>query len=137
GLHHRVDRRAAVAGEREERLGLLVRVADVALGERAEERLGEEHHEGLVAQDHAGRLVVGELRVEREAELAPEGLAPREVFHREVQEELVRHVSPLSSHGPATRRGFIGRRYESTRAGRPKRGKSVSTSRKEHWPAMR
>ena len=34
--------------------------------------LDEQHDEGLVADDHAGRLLVGEPRIEREAELLEE-----------------------------------------------------------------
>jgi hypothetical protein len=41
-----------------------VRVAELAPGEGLEERLGEQHHERLVADDHAGGLVVGEVGVE-------------------------------------------------------------------------
>jgi hypothetical protein len=31
----------------------------------------EEHHEGFFTDDHAGGVVIGEVRVEREAKLGP------------------------------------------------------------------
>jgi len=36
-------------------------VAELSLGERLEERLDQQHHEGVLADDHAGRVLVGEL----------------------------------------------------------------------------
>src|SRR5207248_10277843 len=77
-VHHFVHLRSAAAREREERLRVLRRIAELPPRERLEEGLTEQHDVGLLADDHASGLVVGELRVEPEAQL-------REEVHRPLQ----------------------------------------------------
>ena len=79
-VHHSVHLRPAAAREREERLRVLRRIAELPPRERLEERLAEQHDVGLLADDHAGGLVVGELRVEPEAELREEVRCPAPVW---------------------------------------------------------
>ena len=87
-LHHLVHFGPAIAREREEPLRVLGRVAELLLGERPEEGFAEEHDEGLLADDHAGGLVVGELRVELEAELREEVHRLLQIADGQVDEEL-------------------------------------------------
>src|SRR5436309_13691546 len=71
-VHYSVHLRPAAAREREERLRVLRRIAELPPRERLEEGLIEQHDVGFFADDHASGLVVGELRVEPEAELRSE-----------------------------------------------------------------
>src|SRR5437870_11709327 len=79
-VHHFVNLRSAAAREREERLRVLRRIAELPPRERLEEGLTEQHDVGLLADDHASGLVVGELRVEPEAELREEVRCPAPVW---------------------------------------------------------
>jgi hypothetical protein len=99
-LHDLIHLSPAAAREREEPLGVLRRVAGLTPGERPEERLGEQHHERLVADDHARGLLVRELRIEFEAERREEVHRLLQIADGEVDEDLSRmlfcHVSPSS-----------------------------------------
>src|SRR5229473_1837507 len=85
---HLVDLGPAVARQRKQSFGLPGRVAQLALGERLEEGLREKHHVRFLADDHAGRLVVRELRIELEAELREELHRLLQVADGQVDEEL-------------------------------------------------
>jgi hypothetical protein len=87
-LHEVVDLGAAAAREREETLGVRRRVADLLVREVLEAVAHEEHHERLLADDHAGRGLVRELRVEGEAERREEADRPVEVPNGQVDEDL-------------------------------------------------
>src|SRR5690606_32506237 len=54
--------------------------------ERLEEVLPEEHDGSAVVHDHAGPLLTGELRIERESERAEERLRSTEILDREIHE---------------------------------------------------
>ncbi len=92
-----VDLSAAGTGEREYAFGVSTGVAGFPLGECLEERLGEEHHEGIFVDDHAGCLIVSELRIEGEAELGEEVHRPLQFAHGQIDEYLpgiiLRHFS--------------------------------------------
>jgi hypothetical protein len=64
--------------------GPALRVCDRLGRERLEELLDQQHGEDVLAEDHAGLVFVGELRVERVAE-------PGEELDRQVDEDLVGH----------------------------------------------
>src|SRR5712692_506036 len=85
---HLADLGPAVARQRKQSFGLPGRVAQLALGERLEEGLREKHHVRFLADDHAGRLVVRELRIELEAELGEELHRLLQVADGQVDEEL-------------------------------------------------
>src|SRR5262245_65162776 len=67
------------------------RVGDALARERAEELLHEQHHVQVLAEDHAGRVLVGELRVERVAELREEIHGALQVPDGQVDEDLQVH----------------------------------------------
>jgi len=99
-LRELVDRLPALGGDRQDRLSVRRRVGDLLLGEVLEPGFHEQHHECLLADDHARGVLVGETGVEREAERGeePHGLA--EVADGEVDEDLSRrcwHGSSLGS----------------------------------------
>src|SRR5690606_6185456 len=52
---------------------------------------GEQHHEDVVGDHHAGRGLVGELRIEGEAQAAEELDRALEVAHRQIDEDLAGH----------------------------------------------
>ena len=84
-----VDLAVARAGEREQDFARAFRVRDRARGKGLEEGLGDEHGVDRVLLDHQARgLVVGEPRVEAEAEAREEFLRALEVLHRQVDEDL-------------------------------------------------
>ena len=63
--------------------------------ERLEERFGQEHDERLVADDHAGSLLIGEPRVERQPERRKELDRPVEVANS----PAFGHYHPASANG--------------------------------------
>src|SRR6266850_1908450 len=142
---HLVDFGPATARQREQSFGLPGRVAELALGERLEEGLREKHHVRLFADDHAGRLVVGELGIELEAELREELHRLLQVANGQVDEEL---PGTIGCHGSLLGlglqfglgrpglTGIIGRCYAGRCGGNPNSGNSVSVSRNEFHPAM-
>src|SRR5262245_20563099 len=69
-------------------LGILGCVANVPWRERFELWMSQQHHVNVVAHDHAGRSVVGELRVKAEPELRKKLHGLLEIFHRQIHENL-------------------------------------------------
>ena len=63
-------------------------VAELAVREGLEEGRHQEHEISVLVDDHAGGLLVGELRVEREAEAGEEVHRALEIVDRQVDEEL-------------------------------------------------
>src|SRR5215831_12765598 len=77
-------------------LGILGCVANFPGRERFELWMSQQHHINVVAHDHAGRSVVGELRVKAESELRKKLHGLLEIFHRQIHENLFgRHFSLL------------------------------------------
>src|SRR5262245_15498270 len=90
-----VDLRLAFERQGGQLLGEPGRVRYLLLGEHLEFCVGEQHRVNVIRDDHAGCRVIGELRVELEAELLEERHRAREVLHREVDENLPGHgMSP-------------------------------------------
>src|SRR2546428_6467522 len=112
--HHLVHLRPAAAGEREQTFRVSGGIAQLAPGERLEERLGEKHRVRLLADDHAGRLLVGEPGVELETELREELHRRLHIPDRQVDEELAgiacHAFSPRAPNGlnPTSSRDFRG-----------------------------
>ncbi|KAG1274496.1 hypothetical protein G6F64_015116 [Rhizopus arrhizus] len=86
-VHHRVHRRAAVGRQAGDHLGVTVRIGNRLVGELLEERLRQQHHEDALADHHAGRIVIGEGRVEAVAQRGEEGLGRLQVLHGQVDED--------------------------------------------------
>jgi hypothetical protein len=92
-----VDLGAALRGQGDDCLGVRDRVGDLLVDEGLEERLDEQHHARLLADHHAGGLLVGELRVELEPERGEELNALRQALHGQVHEDHSGHgVFPSS-----------------------------------------
>ncbi len=89
-----VDFRAAFAGEANEHFCLAVGIAD---GSRRKEALKlfvrEQHRVNFIADDHAGGRFVGELRIERVADLREKLDRLLEVLDGEIDEDFSRHDS--------------------------------------------
>src|SRR3954469_21701711 len=83
-----VDFLAACAGNAGQHLGGLGGVGDGLVGEAAEELLHQQHGEQVLAEDHAGGIVVGELRIEAVAELREEPDRTLQVLDRQIDEDL-------------------------------------------------
>jgi hypothetical protein len=62
-------------------------IGDRQLRELREPLAAEQHHEGVLADRHAGGAVAGELRVVAEAELGEEPLAALDIRHGQVHEQ--------------------------------------------------
>jgi ubiquinone biosynthesis protein UbiJ len=67
---------------------VVCRVGDLLPGELLELRLGQQHGVDVPADHHAGGRMVGELRVEGEAELLEKLDRLVEPLHRKVDEDL-------------------------------------------------
>src|SRR5215831_19201166 len=66
------------------------RIANFMRRERPEKRLGEQHHACLFVDDEAGSLLIGEFRVEPEAQFAKELFRPPQVSNGKVDEYFSR-----------------------------------------------
>ncbi|EEF93401.1 hypothetical protein CATMIT_01969, partial [Catenibacterium mitsuokai DSM 15897] len=84
----RIDLGAAAQRQRHQGLHLALRIDQLLLGEGLEERPHQQHREQILAEQHAGGVLVGELRVEAVAERGEESDRTVEVLHRQVDEHL-------------------------------------------------
>src|SRR5437868_9647542 len=88
-----VDFRTALARKADQHFGARFRVAELLLREGPEERLGHEHDERRFVEDHAGRALGREPRLEREAELGEKHLRAIDILYGEIYVDLARHWS--------------------------------------------
>src|SRR5262249_50184851 len=94
--NHFIDFTPAGRRQTYQDLGILGCVANFPWRERFELWMSQQHHVNVVAYDHAGRSVVGELRVKTEPELRKKLHGLLEIFHRQIHETLFgRHFSLL------------------------------------------
>src|SRR5262245_50765709 len=94
--NHFIDFTPAGRRQTYQDLGILGCVANFPWCERFELWMSQQHHVNVVAHDHAGRSVVGELRVKAEPELRKKIYGLLEIFHRQIHENLFgRHFSLL------------------------------------------
>src|SRR5262245_690674 len=77
---------AAFARQRDERLGLPRGIAHLVRGECLEERLGQQHHVRIIADDHTGGVLVREFLVVVEAERREKCFRALEIADGEVDE---------------------------------------------------
>src|SRR5690606_30779093 len=93
------------------------------VGEGLEVGPGQQHHAGLVVDDHRRGVLVGEPGVELEAELGEEGFGGLEIGDRQVDEQVAGHRLLLWA--------FVRRPCRRTTAGRliGRRADAVTTSR--------
>src|SRR5262249_17336936 len=84
----RLSTSSRLAAETAKMPSVWVRVSQICFLVKSLKRLDQQHHERLLADDHAGGVVVGELRVEGEAELGEERDRSLQVADGQVEEEL-------------------------------------------------
>ena len=84
-----VDLIAGFQAENQDHLGARARVHDAVPGVGGEDRLGQQHDLGVLADDH--RCHVLGLAEERQAEFGEEGPGPAQVLDRQVDEKLGGH----------------------------------------------
>src|SRR5688500_1020180 len=88
---HGVDLLPARARQSQHGLRCPAGVAGLELREAAEKRLAQQHHVGLVADDHAGGFLVCELLVELESESIEKLLGLLEIADGQVYEDFAGH----------------------------------------------
>ncbi|MNV47265.1 hypothetical protein D3C71_1391260 [compost metagenome] len=86
-----VDFGAAFARQADQHFGCLFGVHQRFAGKALEEIARQEHGVDVIADDHAGALLVGEIRVEGEAQLLEEVLRFLHVADGDVDEYLLVH----------------------------------------------
>lgn len=89
--HHAVHTLATVERKGQQHFGGLFRVTYRQRREAGEFFPCQQHHKNAVADDHAGRGVVGELRVEGKSEPGEKGNRGLEIGDRQVDENLRSH----------------------------------------------
>jgi len=102
-----------------------VLVSQICLRVKSLSVLLEQHHERLVGEDHAGGMVVGEARIERESQRREEVDGPLQVADREIDEQLagrmvcivflLGHFGVLALAGMTRERARFRQRYRRTR----------------------
>ncbi len=70
--HHYIHLGAAGARQGYHGFGTSSGIANLLFSKRLEKFLHQQHYENVFANDHAGRIFIGELRVERITELGKE-----------------------------------------------------------------
>src|SRR5262245_8247356 len=123
-LHEVIDLGPAARGDGEQPLGVRAGIAELSFGERLEEWLDEQHHEGVLADDHAGRVLVCEPGLEREAELGEEVDRAFQIPDGKIEEHLAGRggghgVPPtlVLFYRPSPGSRFIGRARTATSTG--------------------
>ena len=67
--HHYIHLGAAGARQGYDGLGIFSGIANLLFGKCLKKFLDQQHDENVIADDHAGGIFIGEIRVERKAEL--------------------------------------------------------------------
>ena len=95
-LHHRIDFLSAADLECIDDLGIALGVGNLLLGESAKELLYEKHGKDIFTDHHAGRILIGKLRVEGEPEFGKELDGFFEVLDRQIDEDLLNHGKSIA-----------------------------------------
>jgi hypothetical protein len=99
-----IDFGAALRRQANKHFGTLGCVTDFFGSKRLELIVSQEHHEYVLAYNHAGGSLVSKLRIERETKLGKELDGPIKVFYWKIHENLSGHVFPFQSQAiPNTR----------------------------------
>jgi hypothetical protein len=86
-----IDLGSTVRGQAHDRFRASGRVAELLLGESLEEALNQQHDVDVLSHDHAGRVLVGELRIKRIAQTGEEFYGPLQFLDRQVYKNLRCH----------------------------------------------
>ncbi|MNS71789.1 hypothetical protein D3C72_1051720 [compost metagenome] len=91
GIHHFIDARTAFHRQANQHFGEFARIADVIRRETAEFGFGQQHHENVLANDHAGGGVIGKLRIEGKAKTGEERDRLLQVAYWQIDKDLLVH----------------------------------------------